>query len=91
MIHETERQSRNILWSLSNSDIDFYQTGSRFFGGATGLSDWDFYAIYDRGVIQFLKQYGFARKGFYYSPGYRTCGPGVWSDQIGRASCRERV
>lgn len=37
----------------------FYLTGSRFFGGVTDKSDWDFFTLYDKEVHHQLVDYGF--------------------------------
>lgn len=39
----------------------FYLTGSRFFGGVTEKSDWDFFTLYDKEVRRELLDYGFER------------------------------
>lgn len=37
----------------------FYLTGSRFFGGVTDISDWDFFALYSEELRSQLLDYGF--------------------------------
>ena len=37
----------------------FYLTGSRFFGGFTDESDWDFFTLYNKEVYHRLVDYGF--------------------------------
>lgn len=37
----------------------FYLTGSRFFGGVTDISDWDFFALYSIELRSQLRDYGF--------------------------------
>ena len=39
----------------------FYLTGSRFFGGVSDISDWDFFALYSIELRSQLRDYGFER------------------------------
>lgn len=47
------------LLALKDSDKDFFLTGSRFFGGATKNSDWDFIASHSDSTEEFLWKLGF--------------------------------
>ena len=48
-----------VLIHLATSDIDFYLTGSRFFGKVTSASDWDFCCDWQDGLEIFLLGHGF--------------------------------
>lgn len=44
---------------LANSSHNFYLTGSRFFGNARELSDWDFFSQYSEELEKWLLEQGF--------------------------------
>lgn len=48
-----------VLDSLRHSTLSFYLTGSRYFGGATDGSDWDFFCQHSEEVRNFLCSIGF--------------------------------
>ena len=48
-----------VLCALVQQDQVFHLTGSRFFGGANGNSDWDFFTEDTKAVVSFLKSHGF--------------------------------
>ena len=50
-----------IIKSLTDSPFQFYLTGSRFFGGATRDSDWDFFTKYTPEVLGYLSAMGFEK------------------------------
>jgi len=54
---------------LTNSPYTFHLTGSRYFGGATHLSDYDFFAQDSQEIKTFL-----ARQGFYIETGSHYVG-----------------
>ena len=49
----------SIIEWIKNSPKTFAATGSRFFGGATENSDWDFFVEYDECLYDFLISQGF--------------------------------
>lgn len=62
MLHNTYQFLAPVefcLLALKESDKDFFLTGSRFFGGATDKSDWDFIARQDESTETFLRGIGF--------------------------------
>lgn len=50
---------QQTLAGLQNSKFGFWLTGSRFFGNAHELSDWDFITGYNQEVEAHLKELGF--------------------------------
>ena len=48
-----------VLIEIYNSDHGFALTGSRFFGNHNDNSDYDFFANYEKKVIDFLERLGF--------------------------------
>jgi len=50
-----------ILNTLMESEIDFYATGSRFFGGYVSQSDFDFFTDVTQVTADFLHSIGFVR------------------------------
>lgn len=57
-------ESSHPLATLANAKYTFYPTGSRYFGGATNESDWDFYAEDTNEVRAFLIDVGFVELPF---------------------------
>lgn len=51
--------SIKVLTQLAESKLDFHLTGSRYFGNATQLSDWDFFCQDSKQVRNFLVSLGF--------------------------------
>jgi hypothetical protein len=49
----------SVIAKMESSTIDFYLTGSRFFGGANPGSDWDYFARDSRTAREFLSSLGF--------------------------------
>lgn len=47
-----------ILENIKNSPNQYYLTGSRFFGGSTDTSDWDFFVQESPEVLAELKKWG---------------------------------
>lgn len=60
MITNTQLLPVTVEMILKHSH-SFYLTGSRFFGGVTEKSDWDFFTLYDKEVRRELLDYGFKR------------------------------
>lgn len=61
-------EHHGILNSMEKSSFEFHLTGSRLFGGATENSDWDFFAMNQPGLDNWLETNGFERKGIEYGP-----------------------
>ena len=59
MIENFNAMIPSALNILDNSGFTFYPTGSRYFGGASETSDWDFLVEHDGEVCQFLLNNGF--------------------------------
>jgi hypothetical protein len=58
IIHQ--RHADSLVRKMEASHFNFYLTGSRFFGGHTPTSDWDYFAdINAVGLIAFLESIGF--------------------------------
>ena len=55
----TENNLQAILSILDKSMVDFYPTGSRYFGTATQYSDWDYFTVESRATEGWLVGYGF--------------------------------
>lgn len=70
---ESRTISEEIRAKLAESPYQFYITGSRFFGGSTPQSDWDYFAQNDEKVLQFLQSLGFksAKTNTYSDPGIK--------------------
>jgi hypothetical protein len=49
----------SLLVALSNSEFEFYLTGSQFFGNYTNESDYDFFVDNNHKTLLFLSQLGF--------------------------------
>lgn len=49
-----------VLGLLSADSHIFSLTGSRFFGNATAVSDWDFFVLNSKSVRNFLESIGFS-------------------------------
>lgn len=56
----------SAMQKMMDSPIDFYLTGSRYFGTNTASSDWDFYTPINTGTIIFLDALGFVNDTKYY-------------------------
>jgi len=54
-------QTVDIISALAHSSHIFYQTGSRYFGRNTNVSDFDFYTEDNNEVRAFLKDIGFMK------------------------------
>ena len=54
-----------IVNRIIESDIKFYQTGSRYFGTSTDDSDWDFFADDTIDTRRWLTDHGFICLSFY--------------------------
>lgn len=60
MILGWKKSEQMVLLDLLNaSNFEFQLTGSRFFGGYTEKSDWDFFVQYSPDINEFLKNIGF--------------------------------
>ena len=62
MLHDTNTflsPLQQALLDLENSKFEFNLTGSRFFGGASQDSDWDFIACYSQEIEDFLSGLGY--------------------------------
>lgn len=58
-------KTQNLLNKLQNDNrFTFYLTGSRFFGGASENSDWDFMVEENAGLDNFLKENNFSDIGY---------------------------
>jgi len=53
--------TQKVLAILETSDMAFYQTGSRFFGGTTSKSDYDFFVQDEPFITTILEGWGFYR------------------------------
>lgn len=53
------------IQELQDSRFMFYLTGSRFFGGNSELSDWDFFTLWTKEVVVFLVDRGFSATRHY--------------------------
>jgi hypothetical protein len=50
-----------VLHNMRNSNIEFYLTGSRYFGNVHQDSDWDFFTSYTRETETWLLEQGFKK------------------------------
>lgn len=57
-----EKNDSNFLHVMRESKFEFRLTGSRYFGGKTADSDWDFLMKMEGGSINFLQKYQFEKK-----------------------------
>lgn len=60
---------RSIQLLTDHPTITFHLTGSRFFGGYSSHSDWDFFTEFNASVVEFLVRCGFRKdKNSYETP-----------------------
>ena len=57
-----ERHANSVIGKMEGSNFNFYLTGSRFFGGFTPTSDWDYFVKDSPEVRSFLFNIGFYEK-----------------------------
>jgi len=62
MINCSIPERNSMLNVLAHSEYNFYLTGSRFFGGSTETSDWDFFTELNPKIEKFLESYHFVVK-----------------------------
>jgi len=59
---EFPNSTQDKIRQFETSEFTFYLTGSRFFGGFSSNSDYDFFVQSNPEVVDFLKQIGFIRE-----------------------------